>query len=509
MTTLGSTGGTPVGATPLPSPLPDARTAPGRRAGHVWPSRRAALPTSSAALAAGSGLVAATLPALAPGLGLALVAVLLVATAATAGRATGDGGERVPWLLAGPAVGLLVLVAVLRDASWVLALCAVLGVAVGAAALSRGRSMTALVLGGASLPVAGLLVPTWLAEPLRGASESARGALAAARGAVLALLLVLVFGALFVSADPTFSGVVDSVTPDLDLASLPARLCVLLLVAGLALAGARLAAGPPTWDTVTPGPGRPRSAAEWFLPVVALDAVFLAFVGVQVAVLLRPRAAGTTFSGAAREGFWQLLVVTTLTLAVAAVASRTAPRGSARQDRLARMAVSVLLALALVVVASALQRMGLYVEAYGATRRRLLVSVTEFWLGAVLAMVAVAGVLQRRRWLPRAVVGSGAAVLLLLAVANPDGLVAGRNVDRFLAIGRLDVAYAAGLSAGAVPALDRLTGDARDCALRDQQVGGGWAGRTLDGLRAERVLEQRPVDRGADCSAFFTDLPRS
>ena len=50
----------------------------------------------------------------------------------------------------------------------------------------------------------------------------------------------------------------------------------------------------------------------------------------------------------------------------------------------------------IVVVVSALYRMHLYEEAYGFTRLRLLVSVFEGWLGVVVLLVLVAGVVGGR-----------------------------------------------------------------------------------------------------------------
>ena len=102
--------------------------------------------------------------------------------------------------------------------------------------------------------------------------------------------------------------------------------------------------------------------------------------------------------------------------------------------------------LTLVVVASALQRMSLYTDAYGLTRLRLVVVVFEVWLGLVVLGVVVAGLSLRGGWLPRAAVLTGAALLLGLAVANPDAVVARTNLDRLEATGKVDDRYLLGLS---------------------------------------------------------------
>src|SRR5665811_2172612 len=112
------------------------------------------------------------------------------------------------------------------------------------------------------------------------------------------------------------------------------------------------------------------------------DAMVLAFVLVQVGGLVDGHehileTVGLTYAQYAREGFAQLVVATALTLAVVAVAARRAPRESERDRRISRAALGVLCVGTLGVVASALRRMDLYVEAFGMTRLRLFVVVVE------------------------------------------------------------------------------------------------------------------------------------
>jgi hypothetical protein len=177
------------------------------------------------------------------------------------------------------------------------------------------------------------------------------------------------------------------------------------------------------------------------------------------------RTNGLTYAQYARSGFWQLLAVTGLTLVVVALAARFAGRQSA--DRvLMRVLLGLLSALTLVIVASALVRMWTYEQAYGFTRLRLLVSACELWLGLVFVLVLVAGIRLRGRWLPPAALGTAAAALLGLAILNPDGFIAGHNVDRFFQTGRIDDSYLGTLSPDAVSQLRRLPEPWRSCVLQ-------------------------------------------
>jgi two-component system, OmpR family, sensor histidine kinase BaeS len=121
-----------------------------------------------------------------------------------------------------------------------------------------------------------------------------------------------------------------------------------------------------------------------------------------------------------------------------------------------RASLGALCAMTLVVVGSALHRMDLYQRAYGFTRLRLLVDAFEGWLGLVVLAVLVAGVGLCGWWLPRMALLSGAAVLLALAVANPDAWVARHNIERYQATGKVDWDYLRGLSADAAPTLAAL-----------------------------------------------------
>jgi hypothetical protein len=127
--------------------------------------------------------------------------------------------------------------------------------------------------------------------------------------------------------------------------------------------------------------------------------------------------------------------------------------------------------------------MHVYEEAYGFTRLRLLVSVFEGWLGLVVLMVLGAGLRLRGSWVPRAVLLSGAAALLSLAALNPDGYVARHNLDRFAETGKIDATYLSGLSADAVPALQRA-----GCATQLPVADDDWLEWNLGRARASSAV---------------------
>src|SRR5207253_165882 len=104
--------------------------------------------------------------------------------------------------------------------------------------------------------------------------------------------------------------------------------------------------------------------------------------------------------------------------------------------------------LTLVMVAVALRRLDLYQQAFGLTTLRFVSTAFAWWVAAafVLLGVTLAGVQPGRAWLLPAAGIAGLTVLFALNVANPDQVVARRNVDRFHRTGALDPAYLTTLS---------------------------------------------------------------
>ena len=289
----------------------------------------------------------------------------------------------------------------------------------------------------------------------------------------LSFVLLIVFGSLLAGGDSAFANLLTAILPTVDSGTV-ARWIVTFSFCALLMVGASFVAlAPPSFDR-DKGVRRTVRLIDWGLPVGTLAVLFATFVAVQATVLFGGgghvlRTDGLTYADYARTGFWQLSAVTVLTLLVIGVAGAKRLPGHRVGPGVATWAARRVGRVDPGDCGSALTRMWTYEQAYGFTRLRLLVSACELWLGLVFILVLAAGVRLSRpaRWLPTAMAGTAVAALLGIAVLNPDGFIAERNIDRYFDTHRIDVGYLAELSPDAVPALMKVPEDVRGCALEE------------------------------------------
>ena len=234
-----------------------------------------------------------------------------------------------------------------------------------------------------------------------------------ARGSVLAGALLLVFVPLLASADMAFAELLDAFAPSFDLPGVRVVVVVAFVTVGGALlfvAVAPFRPRPSRSGARSAAPsGRCRSARWWCCSARSRRCSSRRCSPATATCWTRP---GCTYAEYARSGFAQLMVVAALTLAVIAAAGRWARDGGS----LLRVLLAALCLLTLVVLASALKRLGLYEEAYGFTRLRFAAHAILLWLGALFVLVLVA---RGAHWLPRAALTVTLGVVPRVRVRRP------------------------------------------------------------------------------------------
>jgi hypothetical protein len=296
-------------------------------------------------------------------------------------------------------------------------------------------------------------------------------ATAVARGLAIATPLVVVFGALFVSADAVFAELVSNVVRiDVDL--IGTHLLVFSMSAWLAtgylrgfLAGTELPPLRALWQNsalLALVPRRPTLAiTELATALATLNLLFLLFVIVQFRYLFGGDALvqvtpDLTYAAYARRGFFELVFAVFFVVPVLLAADWLLERRGRGDGLVFRSLAIVQIGLVLAIMASALQRLRLYHASYGLTESRFYAMVLLMWLGAMLVWLATTVLRGRRDSFAFGALASGLATIAMLFAVNPDAIVARTNVARMASADaprRFDVAYATSLSADAVPVL--------------------------------------------------------
>lgn len=301
-------------------------------------------------------------------------------------------------------------------------------------------------------------------ESRSGARRGGSQVWAVVRGVLIALPILAVFTSLLASADLVFSQRLDDFLQLFDLEKLPEyifRLAYILIGAYL-LAGVFLHAAARSQDEKLVGEDKP--ALPPFLgfteAVIVLGSVallFAAFVAVQFQYFFGGQAnihlEGYTYSEYARRGFGELVTVAFFSLLLILGASGVTRREGETQRRIFSGLGVGIVALVLVMLVSAFQRLVLYETAYGFSRLRTYTHVFMVWLGLLLVVTVALEIARRERAFALAAVLASLGFAASLGAMNVDGFIVRQNVNRSLAGEAFDADYLMNLSDDAVPAL--------------------------------------------------------
>jgi len=187
----------------------------------------------------------------------------------------------------------------------------------------------------------------------------------------------------------------------------------------------------------------------------------------------------------AREGFFELCAVSFINLFLLTATGMFTRRTEERRAHPAVRVLHILLSCCtLVLIATAVSKMVLYIDTYGLTPKR----VYATWFMLVLALLFVLVIVKQ--FVPKLKLIAAAAMVCvamfaLLGVANVDGRIAEYNVDRYLdgALETLDVDTLIQLGDAAVPA--RIRADVYRAMPVETQTETGIFSITLPKIKAD------------------------
>ncbi len=285
------------------------------------------------------------------------------------------------------------------------------------------------------------------------------------RGIVIAIPILAIFAALLASADTIFSNQLNAFLKlFFNLDKLPEyifRLCYILFIAYV-LAGVFLHAALHSKDEKLLGEEKPLISqflgfTETAIVLGSVIILFIAFVIVQFKYFFGGQAnlgvGGLTDSEYARRGFGELAAVAFLSLLMIIGLSTITRRENEAQKRAYSGLSVVLVALVMVILVSAYQRLTLNELAHGFFRLRTYSHVFYIWLALLLIAVVVLEILHRERAFALACVIAALGFAISLSLLNVDGFTAEQSILRAEQGKYLNVADLASLSTDSVPVL--------------------------------------------------------
>lgn len=185
-------------------------------------------------------------------------------------------------------------------------------------------------------------------------------------------------------------------------------------------------------------------AVSAIVVLCAIILLYILFIGCQIPYFFSafqstlPEGV-STYSEYARQGFFELCAITAFNLALIA-ALKVFTKAEDRQRKILRVQNLLMVAINLLLIVTAFEKMGLYIEMYGLTPKRFITSIFMIYLACICIAVAV---LQFKRFsIMRVTAMLGSVIACFVFLANINGYIVEYNASRYLegALARFDTA---------------------------------------------------------------------
>ncbi|MBE5960185.1 MAG: DUF4173 domain-containing protein [Lachnospiraceae bacterium] len=303
-------------------------------------------------------------------------------------------------------------------------------------------------------------------------------------GLCIAIPILFVVISLLASSDAIFSGITSSIMKGIFVSGDPLFILILAFVMAILCYAVIKAVcclddqfnEKDAWNRMC---REAKSRSYTFITVVAsLTAVYVIYVGIQIVMLLgRSESmlpAGMTYAEYAREGFFELLVVTLINFIVVLCCLK-----EAKESKVLQILLLIFSACTFGMIFSAGYRIILYISVYHLTMLRLMV-VWFLVLNCLLMTGAIIGILREGFPLFRYCVAAVSICFIILSFGKPDAVIASYNMKHDADLSRDEITYLAMLSADAAPYVmplleeKNLTGGQMKSATIDYSDLGTW-----------------------------------
>jgi len=189
--------------------------------------------------------------------------------------------------------------------------------------------------------------------------------------------------------------------------------------------------------------------------LTVFNTIYFLFFAVQAAYLFSAFNGALpeqfTYAEYARRGFFELCAVAGINLGVLVVSHLFIKRGADGEPLALRLETLIISLFTMLLIATALSKMGMYIYVYGLTQLRVFTSWFMLMMFFVFAVICVR---QIRKFNSTKLIVLGCVFwFMVLSYGNVDGLIARSNISRFEAgtLTRFDIVMLTNLSDAAVP----------------------------------------------------------
>lgn len=173
--------------------------------------------------------------------------------------------------------------------------------------------------------------------------------------------------------------------------------------------------------------------------LLSLNIVYLVFCYIQIKSLFM-RNTTLNYAHYARQGFFQLMVVSIINLITILIAKKRENKNEENSNKYIKYMSLLMIIFTFIIVISAAIRMHFYESAYGYTLLRLLVYCVLF-TESILFIPTILYIFDKKINLPKWYFTIIIIIYVCMNFANFDNIIASRNVSRYIETGKIDMYY--------------------------------------------------------------------
>ncbi|MBQ8208537.1 MAG: DUF4173 domain-containing protein [Clostridia bacterium] len=205
--------------------------------------------------------------------------------------------------------------------------------------------------------------------------------------------------------------------------------------------------------------------------IIIYSVFFVSQLGYYLSAFSGILPEGLTYADYAKSGFFELCTVSAINAVIILCVSLFCRRKEEKPPILLRIVNILLSVLTLILIATAISKMVLYIDTYGLTVKRVLSSSFMIFLAVVFIAILIKQFARKTNVILTALI-TGLLICAALAFADVNGIIADYNTDRYLSrtLYNFDCGLLYDLGDSGIIHLDRIAEDAKDKNVREKAI---------------------------------------